>query len=349
MMRLKLFVAAVLLASTALTAVRAEETPETGRATGVKALVIGDTHAFPGGDAASDVGAVTRYLDGLPGFTEDRDLRVLTGDDVAANKILQAVDDLDVAPTETLFCYYDGHGAYDPDLAANDAEGGHHLQIDGGDLLRSELMGHLKAKGARLTVLVTETCNVASEFAPNRHQLGSVAAVAPTPVISASLERLLFDFTGVVDVNASAPGQSSWSNSSGSFFTQSLLRTLDDDDKFRDPGADLPWLTGTERKIWEMTETWGVFLDRVSEKAHVVFQEHRKAAQEEEEPTDENAKAARQEILAQEDQRPQIFRLEVRRGGRPTPAADENYVPPSPFDLDSLLKGTQPAILDPVK
>lgn len=347
MMRLKFFAAAVLLACTALTAVRAEETTETGRATGVKALVIGDTKAFPGGDAASDVGAVTRYLDGLPGFQEDRDLRVLTGDDVNAETILKAVDDLDVAPKETLFVYYDGHGAYDPDLAPNDDEGGHHLQIVGGDLLRSELMRHLKAKNARLTVLVTETCNVASEFAPTRHQL--MAAALPTPVVSASLERLLFDFTGVVDVNASAPGQSSWSNSSGSFFTQSLLRTLDDDDKFRDPASDLPWLTNTNRKVWEMTEDWAAFLGRASEKAAAVYQKQRKAAQEEEEPTDENAKAAREEMIAQEDQRPQIFRLDVRQGGRPALAADEDYVPPSPFDLDSLLKGTQPAILDPVK
>jgi hypothetical protein len=336
MTHIKRFAAAFLLALVAAVSARAGDAA-VGRASGVKVLLVGDTNAFPGGDAASDLNTVESRLKGLPGFDADRDLRKLTGDDVTAENILKAVDDLEVQPTDALFFYYEGHGAYDPDLADGDPEGGHFLQIpNGGDLRRSDLMRRLKDKGARLTVLITEVCNVAATFHPDAYEVEAPEATEDrslkdvATVTSASLETLLFDFTGVVDVNASDRGQSSWSNPDGSWFTQSFLKTLGDDDRFLEANGALPGTVNFGRHLWEQTETWGLFLDRVSEKTHGEFQAHREYALDH--PTDNN-----KELRDQEDQRPQVFQLEVQRAEKGT-EKDEDFVPPSPFGPDFWSK-----------
>jgi hypothetical protein len=196
----------------------------------------------------------------------------------------------------------------------------------------------LKDKGARLTVLITEVCNGRVPFSRGAYELD-----APEPtedqslkdvatVKSASLETLLFDFTGVVDVNAADRGQSSWSNPEGSWFTQSFLKTLGDDDWFLKDDDFLPGTVNFGRHLWEQTETWGLFLDRVAEKTHGVFQDHRNWALDH--PADNN-----QALRDQEDQRPQVFQLEVRRAGQPEV---DDYVPPSPFSLGGRLKDLWP-------
>ena len=149
MTRMKLFAAAILLALAGVALGRAQ-TPPAGRPTGYKFLFVGDTREFPGGDVAFDIDAMNRYAAGLPGVDPKRDVKVLTGAAVTAANILQAIDDLDVGPNDSLLCFIDGHGAYDPRLAHGDPLGGHLLQIRSGDLLRTDLMAHLKAKGARL-------------------------------------------------------------------------------------------------------------------------------------------------------------------------------------------------------
>jgi hypothetical protein len=342
MTHIKKFGAALLLAFVAAVSARAGDAT-VGRATGVKVLLVGDTNAFPGGDAASDINTVEARLKGLPGFDPDRDLRKLTGDDVTAENILRAVDDLDVQPTDALFFYYEGHGAYDPDLADGDSEGGHFLAMPSGDLRRSELMQHLKDKGARLTVCITEVCNVAATFHADPYEV-----VAPEPtedrsvkdvatVTSASLERLLFDFTGVVDVNAADQGQSSWSTQQGGWFTQSFLQTLDDDDQLRGVDDPLsPGLTNLNRQLWKDQETWASFLDRVSKKTHEEYQDHHNWAVDH--PSDNN-----QDLRDQEDQRPDVFQLEVQ-AAEDAPPKDDDFVPPSPFGPDGGLKDLWPEL-----
>ncbi len=86
--------------------------------------------------------------------------RTLRDQDVTAKGILDAVDGVQLARGDSLFVYYGGHGAFDPQRAEGDPSGGHHFQIPSGALMRKTLMKHMLDKGARLTVLISDTCNV---------------------------------------------------------------------------------------------------------------------------------------------------------------------------------------------
>jgi hypothetical protein len=136
--------------------------PPGGRATAVKILLIGLTDDPSIGPAITvSIERMKSLFTQIPGYDKNH-LRVLIGKEVTAPNILKAVDDTRVGPTETLFVYYLGHGAYDPNKAANDPSFGHHFQIPGGDLMRKVLLDRMKAKKAQFTALISDTCNVRS-------------------------------------------------------------------------------------------------------------------------------------------------------------------------------------------
>jgi hypothetical protein len=317
------FLTAILLACAAATAARAQA-PEAGRPTAVKALLIGLTNDDKiGKGVAMDLQLVEGYVRGLPGFDADRDLRKLSGSDVTADNIRQAVEDLEVAPTDVLFCYYAGHGAYDPNLDGDDPSGGHFFQIPGGDLRRSDLRDWLEAKGARLTVLITDTCNAAGDFDESREEdagdpnATTDPAADAEPVVSKALETLLFDFTGVVDVNGASRDQFGLAGDDGSLSTIGLLKALDEESQS---------LTNALSQVAPLD--WDRFLQDASEDIHGVFEKTKEAIQTQPEPDDEDARDARQQVLDQNDLRPQAFRLDVQPaeagqdGEDLTPAAD---------------------------
>jgi PDZ domain-containing protein len=144
--------------------------------------------------------------------------RQIDGADCTAQNILQAVKALQVAPGESVFCYYAGHGAYDPQRAGrDDPSGGHFFQIPGGDLMRKTLMEELRAKNARLTVLITDTCNVPAT--------AELTAGAPVPPMFAEppIRTLLLRYRGVVDISGTSRGQYGWYLSQFGIFTVSFV------------------------------------------------------------------------------------------------------------------------------
>ena len=62
--------------------------------------------------------------------------RTLQEHEVTADGILDAVKSVQLGRGDTLFVYYGGHGAFDPQHAAGDPSGGHHFQIPSGALMR---------------------------------------------------------------------------------------------------------------------------------------------------------------------------------------------------------------------
>jgi hypothetical protein len=134
--------------------------------------------------------------------------------------------------------YYSGHGAWDKDK-------GQYLQMYSGekskkgDLFRSTLVAKLEAKKARLTVLLTDICNIE---APSRAPLTRDLTKPPN---YAALRCLLLLPEGLVDITSSEKGQLSWSwfpdadgKEIGGLFTVPLV------DLFRaelKPGQILTW------------------------------------------------------------------------------------------------------------
>jgi hypothetical protein len=280
------------------------------RATRVKVLLIavtGDEKIGPG--SAANLGQVRRLVEGLPGFDPTTDLIVVKGDDgpVTGARILQAVEALHVEPTDTLLCFISCHGAYSEALGLGDPLAGHFFQLPGGDLERRTLLGRLKDKGAQLTVLISDTCNVPAEFNYVSAELGA-ASLDLEPIRSRYFEDLLFNHVGIVDIGGAAPGQFGFYYNSGGWFTTGLFLGLA---KCEDKETDLdflldPSLFATGRKV---RADWRQFTEVVSAEVSALFLA-RKAR---EVFNLRNPEQVRQQLEAQPDQRPQVYELDVRR------------------------------------
>jgi hypothetical protein len=258
------------------------------RATRVKALVIGMTNDRGlGAGISKNIQGLTSILRGLPNFDPRTDLTLLTGD-VRAKDILRAVSEMRVGPTETLFCYFAGHGAHDSSLAAGDPSGGHFFHLPGGDLMRKALLGQLKSRGAQLTVLLSDTCNVSG-----KPTLPNIGDLEPLPVRSRVFRELLCNYAGVVDVSGSSRGQFGWYTPDGGWFTLGLLETLHG------------W--GEERDV-----SWQGFLAETSKNASATFHRKKEMILAQPEPKDEEDRQTRKLLADQPDQRPQTFQLEVK-------------------------------------
>lgn len=175
---------------------------------------------------------------------------VLKGRDCTAPSIMSMIDRLNVSPADTLFVYYIGHGAYDTNLANGDAAEGHFFQIDSGDLPRRVLYERILSKRARLSVLISDTCNVKATA-----QLKAPKGMGLVPHSNGglhNLQHLLLAYRGQVDLSASSRNQFSWFNESvGGWFTHTLCQQLSKYDR------------------------WEAFLQKVSERSNDFFRESR--------------------------------------------------------------------------
>ncbi len=172
-------------------------------------------------------------------------------EDSSPRNILRLLDDVHPGPRDTLLFYYTGHGAVD--------DRGHYLALAEGPLYRDELLNQLRAKGARLTVLLTDCCNVRSDGE-------AFAAPAPDdtppPRVTPIFQSLFFEPKGVVDINSSSPGEGAFffaaspdfpGGMTGSIFTGTLVSWFDD------------WRS--------QRSTWDNFVRGVSLRVHIAFRE----------------------------------------------------------------------------
>jgi hypothetical protein len=161
---------------------------------------------------------------------EDRyTLTVLEGADATPAKILNYYQTLPTRPGDALFFYYSGHGG-------TSKTDGHYLAMAAGNLSRSQVRAAMTARRPRLLVLLTDCCAdfgtdsgdgpVATRPEMPAH-LAQPVQDAPTQRPGALIRQMLFQQTGVVDVNACQPGKGSDSvYYKGGFFTLTMVRLL---------------------------------------------------------------------------------------------------------------------------
>jgi Caspase domain len=142
----------------------------------------------------------------------------LLGNECTESRILKAVNESPVAAKDTLFVYYEGHGVYDESPGEGDPDQGHFFALPGGNLPRKELLDGMLEKSPRLTILMSDCCNVkATAEVPLRpiRETRVRTIVGWTP-----LEELLLSFRGVIDVTASSRDEFSWFSSDvGGWYT----------------------------------------------------------------------------------------------------------------------------------
>ena len=130
-----------------------------------------------------------------------------TGVEVAPARLLAAVAALDVRPTDALLLYYAGHGAW--------ADAGAYLRPKGQVLPRADLLAALRARGAGLTIVLTDCCST---------YVGGTFLFAPPRVDPDTVRDLFFRHRGLVDVTAASRGQVAVGDKAlGGVFTKDVL------------------------------------------------------------------------------------------------------------------------------
>jgi hypothetical protein len=186
-------------------------------------VIAADTNASGG------VGAITQidqynikqlFQTNIP----DPQLNIVTipAEKMKKSEIFQIIDSLEISNEDTLIFYYSGHGAFD---RQNQQQ---FLQLSLDNLYRSELLKHIIQKSPRLSVLLTDCCNIQVDGVTTRR----ISKEINFPQEISPLFKFLFVYCkGVVDITSSKLGEYSFcdnrkENNRGSCFTYPLIELM---------------------------------------------------------------------------------------------------------------------------
>lgn len=165
-----------------------------------------------------------------------------SNEDAKPANILSALAELKPTEDDTLLVYYTGHGAVD--------DHGHYFAIAGGKLYRDDLKREMQRRKPRLAILISDCCNVRSDGKAYMAPAPEIKEPSiPTPIITA----LFLEPRGVVDLNGSSPGESSFfvpeaklqQDLPGSIFTKAFTKYVREHRKTRPTWNDLLLEVGT--------------------------------------------------------------------------------------------------------
>ena len=147
--------------------------------------------------------------------------------------VLRAIAELrgNVGPDDVVFCYVMSHGAFDPGHNDPKFENGHWFQTERLETLpRVNLMQDLLGLNARLTVLISDSCNVPVRAA---RVSAAPAVAAPAGFNNPALFSLLIEYEGQVDISASSENQFAfYFPNAGGLFTDTFVSLAANDHRF---------------------------------------------------------------------------------------------------------------------
>jgi PDZ domain/Caspase domain len=156
------------------------------------------------------------------GFEKHKDrltVKILQGEEFTLKNVRDALRDLKTDGTEAILCYFACHGTYRPGeghlLAMEQPRDRRQAHV----LLRSDLRHLLREKGARLAVLLTDTCNA---YPP-----GIELRPLPAAPEWETMRHLFLVPRGLVDINAVSEGEVAYGEAkSGGFFSSTFVNVL---------------------------------------------------------------------------------------------------------------------------
>lgn len=169
-------------------------------------------------------GVMSLFAENLP----RAQLRVtrVEGPQLSKQRMLDTIRKTRVGKNDALIVYFAGHGAYDP-------KQGHYFVATPSAkteskryLLRDDVRAAMKARGARLNVLMSDCCSNVRKLrkAVGAPTTKSVVAQAPPAFVS-----LLLKPQGFVDISSSSPGQVAMGDdANGGYFTRTFRTYISD-------------------------------------------------------------------------------------------------------------------------
>ncbi len=131
------------------------------------------------------------------------------------------LDNVQTGPRDTLFVYFNGHGGMD-------RYGTHRLLLDPRGknyVTREQIMTRLKAKSARLKMLITDTCSEMIDMDVSAQpQTQNFARIKSARYYA---KNLFLDHAGLLDLTATSPGKLAYGNATiGNYFTHAIAESL---------------------------------------------------------------------------------------------------------------------------
>jgi uncharacterized protein (TIGR03000 family) len=159
----------------------------------------------------------------------------IEGTGVTEEGIRSAISKLAIRPNDALFVYYVGHGGGDPEKSS-EAENGHYFYLTSKkeQFYRRDLLAAMKSTGARLTVLISDSC---FNFEGGTSQGPPATETRSAPRRNSKLFELLLRYEGTIDINATTAPDVALSDT----FTPAFVDILNEDVK------DVSWDAVFER------------------------------------------------------------------------------------------------------
>jgi len=206
----------------------------------IHVIIAADGRAGFGANLVADYKNMERlFRENVP--ADRLEMTVMDMDDITPDKILETVKQVSLNDNDTLVFYYSGHAAHDT------GSGGHYFQLkDTSDkaveLQRRTLLAAMTDQKARLTVLLTDCCNIEQKLSGESKEPSSARSVTKSPEkMSPIFETLFVKAEGTVDITSSKRGEASFVDATakkrGSCFTWPLVALLE---KHRD-NEEMTW------------------------------------------------------------------------------------------------------------
>lgn len=188
--------------------------------TKLQIIFCADTNAEGVGPmVAGDVSSVrTLFLENVPQHLYR--FHALTGSDASAEHIGNKIRAVPIDSDDVLVFFYSGHGAFDTN------ENEHFMTLTNGDnIRRSDLLEVIQSRGAKLDVLITNSCSNFVKFDVNSPSPNGVQRLKPL------FHELFFKPRGLVNISATMPGQTAITGSAGSAFYRGFNGALYDSER----------------------------------------------------------------------------------------------------------------------
>ncbi|HZK07131.1 MAG TPA: caspase family protein [Bacteroidales bacterium] len=173
----------------------------------------------------SEIGAIEKNT------SVRRKVYELTGTNFKSENLQKTIGDLNCNENDVILFYYNGHGFRYRDQSDKwpTLFMGYHIEGFDDTYLRSislsKIANELKAKGARLTILIVDCCNgELSVLSPSDIEVNGIASLNFSVRNSERFKELYEQSSGFIIVSSSEPGQTSGVSSRyGGYFTNSFL------------------------------------------------------------------------------------------------------------------------------